>query len=146
VDVTVCKLLANPRAYDHKLIRVSGHVSFAFEEFTLTSAECSVQQGRIWLDYGGTLKSRAIPDGWGPRRENALTVEGITTTLAEDNAFTDLDSSLHKPPGTSLNATLVGRYFAGKPGTNGIKEWRGFGMWGMFSLLLIQQVLPSGAN
>lgn len=146
LDVTICKLLANPSAYDHKLIKVSGRVSFAFEEFTLTSTECPAQRGRIWLEYGGTLKSRAIPEGREPRREKALTVEGITTTLVEDSTFANFDSSLHEPPGASVNATLVGRYFAGKPGANGNKEWRGFGMWGMFSLLIIQQVLPSGTN
>jgi hypothetical protein len=146
LDVTVCKLLAKSRAYDHKLIKVSGRVSFAYEEFTLTSTECPAQRGGIWLEYGGTLKSRAIPEGREPRRRKALTVEGITTTLAEDATFADFDSSLHKPPGVSVNATLVGRYFAGKPGANRKEEWRGFGMWGMFSLLVIQQVLPSGSN
>jgi hypothetical protein len=146
VDVTICQLLVNPSAYDHKLIKVSGRVSFAFEEFTLTSTECPAQRGRIWLDYGGTLKARAIPEGWGPRREKALMVEGITTTLVEDSTFAEFDSSLHEQPGASLNATLVGRYFAGKPGANGKKDHRGFGMWGMFSLLVIQQVLPSGGN
>jgi hypothetical protein len=146
VDVTVCKLLANPDAYDHKLVRVSGRVSFAFEDFTLTSTKCPVQRGGIWLDYGGTLKSRAIPAGRTARRERALTVEGITTTLVEDSKFAKFDSALHEPPGASLNATLVGRYFAGKPGADRVKEWRGFGMWGMFSLLVVQQVLSSEAK
>lgn len=144
VDVTVCKLLANPDAYDHKLVRVSGRVSFGFENFTLSSTECP--DHGVWLDYGGTLKSRAIPEGRTPRRERALTVEGITTTLIEDSTFAHFDSSLHNPPVAALNATLVGRYFAGKPGVNGIREWRGFGMWGMFSLLVIQQVVTSKAN
>ena len=146
VDVTVCKLLADPDAYDHKLVRVSGRASFAFEDFTLTSKKCPVQRGGIWLDYGGTLKSRAIPAGRSPRRQRALTVEGVTTTLVEDSKFAEFDSSLHEPPGASLNATFVGRYFAGKSGVNGVKEWRGFGMWGMFSLLVIQQVLSSEAK
>jgi hypothetical protein len=148
VDVTVCKLLANPDAYDHKLVRVSGRASFAFEDFKLTSTKCPVRRGGggIWLDYGGTLKSRAIPSGRTPRRERALSIEGITTTLVEDSKFAEFDSALQEPPGASLNATLVGRYFAGKPGTDGVKEWRGFGMWGMFSLLVVQQVVSSEAK
>jgi len=85
------------------------------------------QRGRIWLDYGGTFKPRAIPEGLGPRRDEALTVEGITTMLVEDSTFADFDAALHEPPGGSLNATLVGRYYAGKPGARGNQNWRGFG-------------------
>ena len=141
VDVTVCQLQANPSAYDHKLVKVSGRVSFAFEEFTLTSTTCPVQRGGIWLAYGGTLNARAIPEG--SRRDSALAVEGITTTLVEDSALVSFDSWLHKPPRASGNATLVGRSFAGKPGALGVKEFRGFGIWNMFSLLVIQQVVSS---
>jgi hypothetical protein len=140
-DVTVCQLLANPGAYDHKLVRVSGRVSFAFEKFTLTSTKCPVQRGGIWLEYGGT---RALPEAWAPSRAGVLTVEGVTTTLVEDSAFAHFDSSLHKP--ASVNARLVGRYFAGRPGAYGVKEFRGFGMWGMYSLLVIQQVISSAAK
>jgi hypothetical protein len=143
VSVTVCQLLADPPAYDHKLVRVTGHVSFAFEEFELNGDNCKGRTGAIWLDYGGTVKSGAIPEGWTRRREKPLVIEGITTTLVEDSAYQTFDASIHNPPSASVAATLVGRYFAGKAGASGVKEWRGFGMWGMFSLLVIQQVVTS---
>jgi len=146
VPVTVCQLLADPPAYDHKLVRVTGQVSFACEEFTLNGDNCQGRKGPIWLEYGGTVKSGAIPQGWTRRREQPLVIEGITTTVVEDSAFQTFDSSVHKPPSASVPATLVARYFAGKPGAGGIKEWRGFGMWGMYSLLVIQQVISSDST
>jgi hypothetical protein len=143
VPVTVCQLLADPSSYNHKLVRITGHVSFAFEEFTLNADNCQGRTGPIWLDYGGMVKSGAIPEGWTRRREKPLVIEGITTTLVEDSAFQTFDASIHKPPSASVPATLVGRYFAGKAGAGGRPEWRGFGMWGMFSLLVVQQVISS---
>jgi len=148
VEVTVCELLANPDAYDHKLVEVSGQVTFGFEEFTLTSKNCPGKRGSggNWLDYGGMMKSGAIPQGWTRRRDSALVVDGIATSLVEDSRFSSFDTSLHKASGAALSATLEGRYFAGKSGASGVPEWRGFGMWGMFSLLVIQQVLHPGAK
>ena len=144
VGVTVCQLLADPPAYNHKLVRVMGQVSFAFEEFTLNADNCQGRTGPIWLDYGGTVKSGAIPEGWKRRRGQPLVIEGITTTLVEDSAFHAFDDSIHKPPSASVSAAFIGRYFAGTAGAGGVKEWRGFGMWGMYSLLVIQQVISSG--
>jgi hypothetical protein len=146
-SVSVCDLEANPAAYDHKLIRITGQVSFGFEHFSLSSKECGKKVPDIWLAYGGTLKDGAIPNGREPRSEQPLTVEGITTHLIEDSPFHSFDALIHKPlpngGSNSLKATLVGTYFAGTPGTYGIKEWRGFGMWGMYSLFVIQQVVST---
>ena len=143
LPVTACQLLADPPSYDHKLVKVTGHVSFAFEEFELSADNCQGRTGAIWLDYGGTVKSGAIPEGWTRRREKPLVIEGITTTLVEDSAFQAFDASTHKPPSASVSATLVGTCFAGKAGAGGRQEWGGFGMWGMYSLLVVQQVIAS---
>jgi len=143
VPVTVCQLLADPPSYDHKLVKVTGRVSFAFEEFTLNADNCQGRTGAIWLEYGGTIKSGAIPEGRTRRREKPLVIEGITTMLVEDPAFQTFDASTHKPPSASVSATLVGTYFAGKIGAGGRPEWRGFGMWGRYSLFVIQQVISS---
>ena len=143
VPVTVCQLLADPPSYDHKLVKVTGRVWFAFEEFTLNADNCKGRTGAIWLDYGGTVKSGAIPEGWTRRREKPLAIEGITTTLVEDSAFQTFDASVHNPPSASVPTTLVGRYFAGRAGAGGRAEWRGFGMWGMYALLVVQQVIAS---
>jgi hypothetical protein len=146
VEVTVCQLLADPPAYNHKLVRVRGQVSFAFEEFTLHATDCKGRTGSIWLEYGGTVKSGAIPSGWTRTRDQPLVIEGIPTVLVEDSAFQTFDDSIHKPPSASVAATFIGRYFAGKAGAGGVKEWRGYGMWGMYSLLVIQQVISSDAT
>jgi hypothetical protein len=147
LPVSVCDLIANPAAYEHKLIEVTGQVAYGFENFTLSSKDCDKPHPDIWIDYGGTLKSGAIPEGRKRRREHPLTIEGITTQLIEDSSFDSFDALIHKPlhdrTENSLKATLVGRYFAGKPGAMGVREWRGFGMWGLYSLFVIQQVIST---
>jgi hypothetical protein len=65
--------------------------------------------------------------------------------LLEDASFGSFDAAIHTPifvqSESTVRETLVGRYFAGKPGAMGVKKWRGFGMWGMYSLLVIQQMI-----
>jgi hypothetical protein len=146
VDVTVCQLLADPPAYNHKLVRITGQISFAFEEFTLNAEHCQGRTGPIWLEYGGTVKSGAIPQGRPRTRKQPLVIDGITTTLVKDSTFETFDASLHQPPAASLNATLMGTYFAGKPGAFANNEWGGFGHFGMYSLLVIQQVISFEAR
>ncbi len=123
VPVTICQLLADPPAYDHKLVRISGSVTFTFENFTLNDDRCQGRTGPIWLEYGGT--------------------NGVATTLVEDSAFQQFDSLLHQAPRPLIQATLICRYFAGRRQTSGDNEWGGFGHFGSFTLLVIQQVVSS---
>jgi hypothetical protein len=129
VPVTVCQLLADPPAYNHKLIRIAGSVSFGLENFTLHEDPCG---GDVWLAYGRARKTH------GP-----LVVEGIATTLVEDSTFQQFDAVVRQPlPKPLVHATLVGRYFAGKTsGYPGDKHWGGFGQWDQYTLLVIQQVI-----
>lgn len=150
VTATVCDLIADPAAHDHKLIQITGRVLFGLGEFTPSSKACDKKHPAIWVEYGGTLKSGAIKDGWERRREQPLTAEGVSTRLVEDANFESFDTLVRKPlqkgrPANALRATFVGRYFAGKPGSMGVEEWRGYGMWGMYSLFVIPQVISTGS-
>ena len=60
LKVRVCALQADPPAYNHKLIQVSGVVSHGFERFTLSDARCAQRSG-AWLEIqsGGDVVVRA---------------------------------------------------------------------------------------
>jgi len=146
VPVTICQLLADPPAYDHKLVRISGSVTFTFENFTLNDDRCQGRTGPIWLEYGGTNGSGAMYCcGVSAKRTRAkpLVVDGVATALVEDSAFQQFDSLLHQAPRPLIQATLICRYFAGRRQTSGDNEWGGFGHFGSFTLLVIQQVVSS---
>lgn len=85
VDVTVCQLKANPPAYNHKLIRVTGFVSHAYEDFTIFDPECSSWPD-VWLEYGGRVGSGTIYLGSGRERTRPepLVVEGLAVGLVLD--------------------------------------------------------------
>jgi hypothetical protein len=56
VKVTLCQLIENREAYNHKLIELTSFVSHGFEDFTLFDPECSSRLG-VWLEYGGRAVS-----------------------------------------------------------------------------------------
>ena len=151
VKVSVCKVLDNPAAYNHKLIEVSGDVSRGFEGFTLTDKGCKKQSFGIWLEIGGRVGSQVVyccgvtAD---PKRKEPLVVEGIETTILQDRAFDTFQSlTLRKGDYGSARVTIIGRYFSGEKQTlPGGTFWMGYGHMGMFSLLVIQQIVTAQAE
>lgn len=149
LDVSVCSLLRDPSAYNHKLVRVSGAVSRGFEDFTLSDGACPGTAGQIWLELGGRVGSGVmyccgVTDQ--TRRADPLVVEGVVTTMREDatlERFERLTRSTARTYGQA-HATLVGVYFAGeKQVLPGGTFWGGYGHLGMFSLLVIEQVVTA---
>lgn len=145
--VTACQLLAEPERYDHALVEVSGDVSHGFEDFTIDSHRCansSLSTG-LWLEYGGTRASGTMYYCCGVTadrtRSEPLTVDGVVTGLRDDSIFRDFDQIIHNKPYAQARATLVGRFFAGKPQKSWGGKWAGYGHFGMFTLLVIEQVL-----
>src|ERR1700754_3361307 len=57
--VSVCRLLEDPGAFNHKLVEVTGFVSHGFEDFTLFDPSCASWPA-AWLDYGGLISSNTI--------------------------------------------------------------------------------------
>ena len=142
--IAVCELLQDPGSYNHKLIEISGTVSRGFEDFTLSDPTCH-NRNMIWLELGGMRGSRVMyccGVSTDPRRANSLKVEGIETTIVEDELLERFEKLTMPRKGSGgARVTLVGRYFSGEeqklPGGT---LWMGYGHMGMATLLVIQQV------
>jgi hypothetical protein len=156
-DVTVCQLLKDAEAYNHKLVRLSGRVSRGFENFSIVDRACQDLWPTIWLEYGGTMGS-GTPCSCGMAypiaRPSPLQVEGIETGLVQDAKLRRFDelTMQRRLKGGFVRATLVGRYFSAKldPDILG-RMFSGqdpkslvgvgrYGHMGVHTLLVIQQV------
>lgn len=148
VRATVCQIKNDPKAYNHKLVEVTGFVSHAFENFAIADPDCSTYPN-IWLEYGGTVKSGTMyccgvtADR---NRPSELRVENIPIPLVTDQQFHDFEKAIQPPfrsgsHGAVIRATLVGRFFSGEQTRYPAGEfWGGYGHMGCCSLLAIQQV------
>jgi len=145
-EVSLCQVLGDPSAFNHKLIKISGVVSRGFEDFTLNDKSCH-NTNTMWLELGGTRGSQVIyccgdnnVDG---RRSAPLVVEGIETNLVEDDVFARFERLTNRKRSYGkARVVLIGRYFSGEKQTfPGGTFWVGYGHMGMGSMLVIQQVL-----
>jgi len=97
----------------------------------------------VWLEYGGKVKSGTVYCcGVTATRDRPeqLVVENIPVPLIDDAYFRKLDELIKSSDGSIVHATIVGRFFAGKP-LQLIEGARGYGHMGCCTLLAIQQVL-----
>ncbi|HKF24220.1 MAG TPA: hypothetical protein VKE93_21810 [Candidatus Angelobacter sp.] len=143
--VTACQLKNNPSAYNHKLVQVTAFISHGFEDFSLFDPACLPWMG-IWLEYGGTAKSGTMYCCGvtnSRTRPVPLQIENISLSLVTDEHFRQFDRLFTLRPDGVIHATLVGRFFAGKPRrmANGEMWDAGYGHMGCCSLLAIQQVI-----
>ena len=144
--VTLCELLENPAAFNHKLIKISGVVSRGFEDFTLNDERCA-NRNNLWLELGGTRGSEVIyccgDNNVDLKRKSPLVVEGIETALVDDKMLRRFERITKKQRGYgTAKVTIVGRYFSGVQQTfPGGTFWTGYGHMGMGTLLVIQRVL-----
>jgi hypothetical protein len=125
VDASVCDVLANPVAFDGKIIRLPGaSVTAGFDEFLIDGASCKAQ-GAIWLAYPEGSGGKAGPAAFvqlqvaknGPAIASAP--KRAPVTLEKNADFARFDSLLATPYKTSavclgcarytVTATLVGR-------------------------------------
>jgi hypothetical protein len=147
-EVTLCQVFADAAAFNHKLIKISGVVRRGFEEFTLNDGSCH-NANVMWLELGGRRGSQVMyccgDNNIDPKRAAPLVVEGIETTLVEDDVLTRFErlTSSQQAVGEA-RVVLVGRFFSGKRFV--LPEgprWAGYGHMGIGSLLVIQQVLAA---
>lgn len=131
--VTLCDILADPPAYDRRVIDVTVFVSYGFEDFTLLDPLCSDRGPRVWAEFGGTYERES---------DQPLTVDGIQTSIVRDQKLKRFDHLLRRDGGSIVRAKLRGRFFAGeKTELPGGTFWTGYGHFGMFSLFVIEQIL-----
>jgi len=144
-EVAYCDLSKNPAAYNHKLVRLTGFISFAFEDFSLFDPACifAEEDVSIWLTYGGTSKSGAIyccpGEGSKENRSQDVSVEDTSVPLRKDKNFADFRALLIRERDTTVRATLIGRFFSGNVG-HGQRKMPGYGHMGCCSLFVIQQI------
>ncbi len=149
--VPICEVLADPRLYDHRLLMISGNVSRGFEDFSLQSPACPHEA--VWLEFGGRKRSQVIyccGESTDPVRAHPLTVEGIETSLVEDDQLVKFDALTVRRVGSGhARATLTGWYFCGAPADpDGEKRepCGGYGHLGAFTLFIIQRVVSVSAK
>jgi hypothetical protein len=151
--VDICRLQADPSAYNRRLIEVSGIVRHGFEEFSLSDSNCLRDFG-IWLEYGGSVNADTVfccGTRAGAPRGGTLVVEGLTLPLVDGALFRRFDDHIRKGRASNdvtFSAKLRGHFFAGKkqPTPDGREYWGGYGHLGCCSLLVIQQVLAVDDN
>ena len=148
IRVSVCDVLRDPAAYNHRRIEVSGDVSRGFEDFTLSSnLLCGKAGSSLWLELGGRIGSEVLyccGTSDEAVRDKPLIVEGVVTQLRQDavfKRFQELTRPTEREEGR-VRATVVGIYFSGvKQVSPGGTFWGGYGHFGMYSLLVVEQVL-----
>jgi len=144
IDARVCSVSADPDAWNHKRIRLSGIVTKEFESFTITDPGCPQTEDAvgIWLTLGGRTSPGVIYccPGEGQRdRAQAVTVNGITVPLIKDAMLAQFVRLLRGNETFSGRATLVGRFFAGQRADRDL-NWRGYGHFGCCTLFVIERV------
>jgi hypothetical protein len=146
---TVCQLLADPAAWNHKLVQVTGFASHGFEDSGFSDPKCEIHSMGLWMTYGGhkLTQTPSTVNEIGADRTKSLVVERIPIPLKEDATFTRFDTLLHQLDstghfGATVHATVIARFFSGKlehyPGGD---YWSGYGHLGCCSLFVIQQVI-----
>jgi len=124
VDAPVCGLLANPLAFDGKLVRVKATAVAGFDEFVIQASGCASGEA-IWLAYPSGTKGKAGPAALLQLQlaKNATAVSNVPertpVTLQRDGQFSRFDSLLATPvksralclgcPRYTVSATMVGR-------------------------------------
>lgn len=74
LDTTVCAVLANPAAFNNRIVRIRGHYTGNFEYSTLSGDRCDGSS--MWFGYGG---------GGGPPNLSAYVSTGNVSPGSEDS-------------------------------------------------------------
>jgi hypothetical protein len=125
VDAKVCDILAHPKDFDGKMVRVTGIVAAGFDEFVIRDTSCKQSVNAIWLAYPTGVKAKAGPIAMVTLKlainspGQATSVSAIPVTLDTGGDFKKFDSVLSasaKTPGRCLGcvrstatATITGR-------------------------------------
>jgi hypothetical protein len=125
IDTKVCDVLAHPKDFDGKMIRVTGTVAAGFDEFVMRDTTCKQSVNAIWLDYPAGTKAKAGPVAVITLQlaknspGQAAPVSSLPVTLDTGGDFKKFDSILSSSAKTkgpclgcvrsTVTATLTGR-------------------------------------
>ena len=119
VDTTICAILANPPAFNNKMVRIRGSYVGNFEYSELTDAAC---HGGIWLRYGtaagpSTLAASVTPTNeFGSEDSEGKRILPVPVVLVRDSKFERFDALIGMNTGRygpssaqRVTATFIGR-------------------------------------
>jgi hypothetical protein len=150
-DATACALTQHPDRYNEGLVSVEGLITVGPEEFMLHDANCGDEHGKIWLEFGGGVESPATASAH-VAKNRPHTFESLELPLTKDRDFDNLQKLLRAAGKTGhammLRATVIGKYFAGRPTKTANGEFirAGYGPKGCCSLLIIEEVGTVGTD
>lgn len=149
LETDFCQLASSPESFDKKLIKLSGTVSFGFEDFRFVGLKCSGLP--VWLTYGGKGGTGTIfccGQFEVDKSKTDLEIDGFKSSLRKDATYHRFRRTLEAevrqlPSGVpcydcylyEVEATLVGRFFF-----RGYGDLGGWGHFGCCSLFVIEQV------
>ncbi len=153
-EVDLCDLIRNAKSHDGQLISVRAHVIYEFENFTLDDSRCRIgrtsptTEKGIWVTFGGDEPEIATFCCGSHKRKpgDDLDLAGRKVPLVRDEEFSRLlhrltAQRLRRPDDKEcgaeckyyeVTATLTGLFSAATTEA-------GYGHFGMFHLLAIQQ-------
>jgi hypothetical protein len=125
VDTKLCDILAHPKDFDGKIVRITGTVVAGFDEFIIRDTSCKQSVNAIWLDYPTGTKAKAGPVAVialqlaknSPGQASSVPATPVTLDTGGDfKKFDSILSASVKTPGRCLGcvrstatATLTGR-------------------------------------
>jgi hypothetical protein len=151
-DTTACALTQHPDKYNEGLVTVEGLITVGPGEFMLHDDNCDDEYGKIWLEFGGGVENPAGSTSAHLVKNRPQTFESLDLPLTKDRDFDALQKLLKAATKTEhpkmLRATLIGKYFAGRPTKTATGEVirAGYGPKGCCSLLIIEEVGTVGTD
>lgn len=146
IDVTYCELAANPKSFHQARVRITGHVSFEFERFTLSDPACTPPKDSsldLWITYGGDVPSGAIyccPGEGGPPGSRSAPSANVEFPLVADGTYQRFRDFLERTGDVQVRVTLVGKVLIKPEKQPGQLMAGGYGHMGCCSLFVIEQV------
>ncbi len=131
---------------------MEGLITVGPDEFMLHDANCADGKGGIWLQFGGDVASPGTAGVSRGASGKTRSVDGLGLPLNKDRDFDAMQKLLQEAEKSGktkmLRATLIGKYFPGKPAytASGEPIRSGYGHMGCCSLLVIEEVAVVGSE
>ena len=147
-ETPLCTVLKDPRAYDHKYVKVRGTIRLGYQDFTLHSSDC-ITKPDIWLMFAGDVATPTESTAGDTERtpNQNIVFAGSSFALTKDDNFLKLFALItarnDKNPLYRVTATLTGGFFAAGSKlltSGGTKLTSAYGHLNCCNLLLITAV------
>jgi hypothetical protein len=145
--VSLCDILKDPKAYDHRNVQFRGYITSEFEDFTVDDSACPAKWGSgVWLMFGGDVDCptpSTVNDIGRPKGKN-VRFDGVEYPLIKDDNFELFHRSITARKNMKsvykVSAVLEGTFIAGRVEDKlGHKTKPGYGHMGCCHLFIIHQ-------